>query len=435
MSKLQKIAVVSTLVATIAAALPSFAQENCDATIDHYALGNEQYAAGEWASALQSFNCVVTLDPESAAAYNAIGNVRRQLGEYQQAIEAYSRAIELQPNLAVAYNNRGWSYYNLTEYDKAFADYNQAISLDANLAFAYNNRGLIYQLQGDVTSAAADFERAIELNIPVSWAEYNLRLLGADEEVTTTPETAVVPGVDEVMTAATSAYNSRQFAEAVEHYTEVIELDPNNSNAFYYRGRSYIALDQFEEAAADFDRLVELRPTFTYAYWERAVAYAELGDFEQANADAERASAAISDHVNNFITYGTIAALMGDEAEAGRQFAALMEAWGGERIELGSTAYGRPVDVNMVAGAVMEIHFEGNEGDVVTMTASSTEADPVIVLLGPDNQPLAGDDDSGNSIDSLISEFELPEDGTYTLLVSHAGGGSYGSIRVSLSAS
>ena len=83
----------------------------------------------------------------------------------------------------------------------------------------------------------------------------------------------------------------------------------------------------------------------------------------------------------------------------------------------------------------MEIHFEGNEGDVVTMTASSTEADPVIVLLGPDNQPLAGDDDSGNSIDSLISEFELPEDGTYTLLVSHAGGGSYGSIRVSLSVS
>jgi|ADGO01.1.fsa_nt_gi hypothetical protein len=47
MNKLQKIAVVSTLVATIAAALPSFAQENCDATIDHYALGNEQYAAGD----------------------------------------------------------------------------------------------------------------------------------------------------------------------------------------------------------------------------------------------------------------------------------------------------------------------------------------------------------------------------------------------------
>src|SRR5690606_19888494 len=111
------------------------------------------------------------------------------------------------------------------------------------------------------------------------------------------------------------------------------------------------------------------------------------------------------------------------------------EASDGERIELGSTAYGRPVDVNMGAGAVMEIRFEGNEGDEETMTASSTEADPVISQLRAANPPPAGDDDSGNSTDSRISELELPEDGTYTLLVSHAGGGSDGSIRVSWSAS
>jgi hypothetical protein len=58
----------------------------------------------------------------------------------------------------------------------------------------------------------------------------------------------------------------------------------------------------------------------------------------------------------------------------------------------------------------------------------------LIVLLDPNGDPIAGDDDSGTQLDSLISSFELPTDGTYTLLVSHAGGGSEGDIELSLTA-
>jgi hypothetical protein len=47
-------------------------------------------------------------------------------------------------------------------------------------------------------------------------------------------------------------------------------------------------------------------------------------------------------------------------------------------------------------------------------------------LLDPDGNPIAGDDDTGlgmNGLDAMVEDFELPSDGTYTLLVSHAEGG------------
>ena len=54
--------------------------------------------------------------------------------------------------------------------------------------------------------------------------------------------------------------------------------------------------------------------------------------------------------------------------------------------------------------------------------------DPLIALLDPDGTPIAGDDDMGGVLDSLVENFELPADGTYTLVVSHANGGYDGRL-------
>jgi pre-peptidase len=75
---------------------------------------------------------------------------------------------------------------------------------------------------------------------------------------------------------------------------------------------------------------------------------------------------------------------------------------------------------------VYAISFEGEAGQEINITArdfGGAFTDPLIALLGPDGEPIAGDDDFGGGLDSEIDNFELPEDGTYTLLVSHAEGG------------
>jgi hypothetical protein len=58
--------------------------------------------------------------------------------------------------------------------------------------------------------------------------------------------------------------------------------------------------------------------------------------------------------------------------------------------------------------------------------------DPLIVILDAGGNALVGDDDGGGSYNSLIADFEIPQNGTYTLVVGHAGGGSEGTVQVNI---
>lgn len=84
--------------------------------------------------------------------------------------------------------------------------------------------------------------------------------------------------------------------------------------------------------------------------------------------------------------------------------------------------------------------FEGEAGDVVTisMVATAGRLDTVLFLLDPSGFQIANNDDAvvGESTDSLISEFTLPEDGNYTIIATHFGmqyGGTTGAYDVSFS--
>lgn len=84
--------------------------------------------------------------------------------------------------------------------------------------------------------------------------------------------------------------------------------------------------------------------------------------------------------------------------------------------------------------------FEGEAGDVinVSMVATAGRLDTVLFLLDPNGFQIADNDDAvvGESTDSLISEFTLPEDGQYTIVATHFGmqfGGTTGAYNLTFS--
>lgn len=65
--------------------------------------------------------------------------------------------------------------------------------------------------------------------------------------------------------------------------------------------------------------------------------------------------------------------------------------------------------------------FHGSEGDVVsiTMTQTSDDLDPFLILTGPRGEVIASDDDSGEeSLSSAITDVTLPFDGSYLIIAS-----------------
>lgn len=66
--------------------------------------------------------------------------------------------------------------------------------------------------------------------------------------------------------------------------------------------------------------------------------------------------------------------------------------------------------------------FNGTEGDTISIhmtQGANSDLDPYLVLLGSAGQVYAADDDSGEvAFSALISNFELPQSGTYLVLAS-----------------
>ncbi len=99
---------------------------------------------------------------------------------------------------------------------------------------------------------------------------------------------------------------------------------------------------------------------------------------------------------------------------------------------------GQPVTGSITADNKFDLYvFEGQAGDVVSisMIATAGRLDTALFLMDQNGFQLAENDDAvvGESTDSLISEFTLPQDGQYIIIATHFGmryGGTTGAYSL-----
>ena len=82
---------------------------------------------------------------------------------------------------------------------------------------------------------------------------------------------------------------SGKYQDAIEAYSEAIELNPNYVKAYNNRGVAYRNLGEYQQAMRDYGRAIEIDPNYVEAYNNRGIAYAKLGDYRQAIRDYDRA--------------------------------------------------------------------------------------------------------------------------------------------------
>ena len=93
------------------------------------------------------------------------------------------------------------------------------------------------------------------------------------------------------------AYNNRgivycsigDFEASIEDFNRAIDLSPEDARVYNNRGSAYFGKSDFEAAIVDFNKAIELDPEYTEAYNNRGNAYRDTGDFEAAIADFNKA--------------------------------------------------------------------------------------------------------------------------------------------------
>ena len=86
----------------------------------------------------------------------------------------------------------------------------------------------------------------------------------------------------EIKGKADAAFRIKKFPEAIELYTQSIELDNSNSAAFANRSASHIQLKNFEAALEDAMVARTLKPDYMKAYYREGMAQQALGNWEEA---------------------------------------------------------------------------------------------------------------------------------------------------------
>lgn len=67
---------------------------------------------------------------------------------------------------------------------------------------------------------------------------------------------------EEAKAKGNAAMSALKYDEAIAHYTEAINLDPNNYLYYSNRSAAYANIGKFQEALSDGEKTVELNPNW-----------------------------------------------------------------------------------------------------------------------------------------------------------------------------
>jgi tetratricopeptide (TPR) repeat protein len=93
-----------------------------------------------------------------------------------EAIQTYQKVLDMEPEHAAAHINLGTLYYNRQEYNLAEKHYRRAIEIDPRYALAYFDLGNVLDETGRVSEAIQTYKTALQFAPTYADAHYNLAL-------------------------------------------------------------------------------------------------------------------------------------------------------------------------------------------------------------------------------------------------------------------
>jgi tetratricopeptide (TPR) repeat protein len=126
-------------------------------------VGNIHAGLNQFDEALATYQAVLQINPNKAAAHTNIGVVYYQTSRLDDAVAEMKKALEIEPNDAETQYMLGATYVQQQKYDDAEKAFNQAITLKPELAAAYTGLGNVYLARKNADQAVSTLQKATSL--------------------------------------------------------------------------------------------------------------------------------------------------------------------------------------------------------------------------------------------------------------------------------
>lgn len=267
-----------------------------------YRVAIRAFEAGDYTEAIQFFEQVLEISPNSPDIHYFIGEIHRYQEEFQEALASYNSAIEIDDLFGPAYLGRALAQLGIDPESDVSEDLDEAAALSPDFGDVYLARadyllgleepdieaaledldlaeGILpesaqlplirakaYILLEDYEEAKAQAEIALERDLTQLEVYYLLGIsllrLGETNEAINRINFFLIYAPEDFdgLTALAEAYVTiKQYDNAILVYEQIIELDETNPENLLMRGRIYLSAGDPEAALADFNTANQLR--------------------------------------------------------------------------------------------------------------------------------------------------------------------------------
>jgi len=134
---------------------------------------------GRHREAIESFQRVLSRQPNLTLALNGLGSTLCALGEYERAEDAFRRALRREPANPLLHNNLGNALKERGQIKPAIASYRRALSIKSDYPEACVNLGIALKEAGMPDQARAPLEQALRVKPDFKQARENLWQIAA----------------------------------------------------------------------------------------------------------------------------------------------------------------------------------------------------------------------------------------------------------------
>ena len=224
----------------------------------HLLLADAYFANGDVEHAYTSLRNALDLDPDSDEAILKMGEIAYYSRDYDRAMENLGKVTAKDPNNRTALFMKAFIYKETGDTANAVVLLRKVCDLYPNYDPAFEELGILYAIRHDAL-ALEYLNTALEINPQNTSALYALAMF---HQETGKPE------------------------EAEELYKRILDINPNQKDAWHNRGYIQLFVYGDTELAIDyFTRALQCDPNYIEALTNRGCAYELAGDSKKALAD------------------------------------------------------------------------------------------------------------------------------------------------------
>lgn len=202
-----------------------------------------------WLSELNFWESVTDKFPESSIAQSSIGGIYMEMGKNKEAEEHINKALEIDKNNFKAWHNKGTLLLRSGNVRGALAALNKSISIQ-EYPKALFTRALIYQQSGNCDRALADIAKVIEED-PHNARAYYIKGDCIEQQ--------------------------NKLKEALNCYSLAIQYEDQEPLFFLRKGLVEARLGEHGEAIRDISVAIDLKPDYSEAWYWRGMVKHRLG--------------------------------------------------------------------------------------------------------------------------------------------------------------